>query len=622
MRTTCQTISDGLTRLKHLRDGTATFDDVPAVRARRRQARRSTRLRRDNCRPPTSRPRPHAVHRPPARRRAGRHPAAGRHHRGHRHRRRRREGPRDPASALPGRRGRPVRARARRVPDPPQPDRHVPVGRADAPGRGAQLRRLQPAPRQPARAGVHAVRHRRGRVRGRASPWPCSSCSTAASGRSTSACGRPCASRVWPRPIDTEPLPAEPPEAAAPQAAAGRRRAGPRGGARRMFEPAYLRPVRPGSCRSSAQSSPPCSGRSRSCESCAHLPVVVCAALSCACAVAVVAELVDRPKPVTFPRTGSSGEAIHLVRASSTDSRSWSVDFALVGRPARRRHAARRHVHRLLDRRLLDRLHARRRRAIPRYFAIVSLFLASMCLLVLADNFLLHVRRVGRASACAATCWSGYWHHKPSAADAARKAFLVTRLGDVGLILGIFLLVVDGGSRTGFDVRPDLRRDASPWPSLSGDVPGRVPADLLRGGRQVGAVPALRLAAGRDGGPDAGVRPDPRGHDGDGRRLPARALRAAVRRWCRASQLTVAIIGAFTALLAAFIALTQHDLKRVLAYSTVSQIGFMFLAVGCAGPVAASRRRRRPPSSTCSRTPSSRPSCSCRAGASCTRWTT
>ena len=75
----------------------------------------------------------------------------------------------------------------------------------------------------------------------------------------------------------------------------------------------------------------------------------------------------------------------------------------------------------------------------PRYFSFVSLFLASMTLLVLADNFILMFAGWEGVGLCSYLL-IGYWHHKPSAADAARKAFLVTRLGDVGLVLGIFML--------------------------------------------------------------------------------------------------------------------------------------------------------------------------------------
>ena len=165
----------------------------------------------------------------------------------------------------------------------------------------------------------------------------------------------------------------------------------------------------------------------------------------------------------------------------------------------------------------------------PRFFAEVSLFIFSMTGLVLADNFLLLY-----------ACWEGvglcsylligFWFTKPSAAAAARKAFLVTRIGDVGLILGIMLLWVGFGYR--LDLRRRLRQRPAARPT-TGLLDRRLPAAVLRGGRQVGAVPAARLAARRDGRPDAGQRPDPRGDDGDGRRLPGGPLHAAVRAGAR-----------------------------------------------------------------------------------------
>ena len=85
-----------------------------------------------------------------------------------------------------------------------------------------------------------------------------------------------------------------------------------------------------------------------------------------------------------------------------------------------------------------------------RYFSIVSLFLFSMTLLVLADNFILLFAGWEGVGLCSYLL-IGYWYAKPSAAAAARKAFLVTRLGDVGLILGIFLLWSIGGHSFSFD---------------------------------------------------------------------------------------------------------------------------------------------------------------------------
>ena len=151
------------------------------------------------------------------------------------------------------------------------------------------------------------------------------------------------------------------------------------------------------------------------------------------------------------------------------------------------------------------------------------------------------------------------------------------RRGDVGLLIGIVLLWrADGHLR--------LHASSCSWPTAQMLPLGRTRRHhvlhLPRRDRQVGAVPAPRLAARRDGGPDAGLRAHPRRHDG---RRPAstcsRARSGSSRsrptcwRWSR-------WIGAFTALLAALLACVQTDIKRVLAYSTVSQLGYMMAAIG------------------------------------------
>ena len=103
---------------------------------------------------------------------------------------------------------------------------------------------------------------------------------------------------------------------------------------------------------------------------------------------------------------------------------------------------------------------------------------------------------------------------------------------------------------------------------------------MRRRHRQVGADSAVRLAAGRHGRPDAGLRADPRGHHGHRRRLHGRALALRSSTTRRIALDVVAIIGCATAFFAATIGLVQNDIKKVLAYSTVSQLGYMFLACG------------------------------------------
>ncbi len=217
-----------------------------------------------------------------------------------------------------------------------------------------------------------------------------------------------------------------------------------------------------------------------------------------------------------------------------------------------------------------------------RYFSIVSLFLFSMTLLVLADNFVLMFAGWEGVGLCSYLL-IGHWYFKPSAAAAARKAFLVTRLGDVGLILGFFLLwSINGNHRFDFDSIVTHRgmgviNQHSSMMTL---------ACLLILCGAVGKSAQFPLYVWL---PDAMEGPTPVSaliHAATmvtaGVYLVARCMPLFV--LFPDVQLTVACIGAFTALLAALIALTQNDLKRVLAYSTVSQIGYMFLALGTAGP--------------------------------------
>ena len=113
----------------------------------------------------------------------------------------------------------------------------------------------------------------------------------------------------------------------------------------------------------------------------------------------------------------------------------------------------------------------------------------------------------------------GFWFEKPSAGDAAKKAFITNRLGDFGFLLGI--LMVWATARL-----VEFRRIASiaygTIPALLGAMRDDCRAfDFLRRGRQIRAIPAARLVAGRDGRPDARVRLDPRRDDGGRRRLHA-----------------------------------------------------------------------------------------------------
>ena len=110
---------------------------------------------------------------------------------------------------------------------------------------------------------------------------------------------------------------------------------------------------------------------------------------------------------------------------------------------------------------------------------------------------------------------------------------------------------------------------------------------FVGGLRQVGADPALRVAARRHGRPDPGLGADPRRHHGDGRRLHGLPALVPLRDRPRAPRRSSPGSAPLTALFAATIALAQTDIKKVLAYSTVSQLGYMFLAAGCGAYTAA-----------------------------------
>lgn len=207
----------------------------------------------------------------------------------------------------------------------------------------------------------------------------------------------------------------------------------------------------------------------------------------------------------------------------------------------------------------------------PRFFGSVSLFLGSMLILVLADNVLLLYAGWEGVGLCSYLL-IGFWFEKPSACKAARKAFLVTRLGDVALFLGFASLWVSSGYRLDFEGLLNLENyDTSVGLACfliflgacgkSAQFPLHVwLPDAMEGPSPVSAlIHAATMVT-------AGVY------------LLARfmPLFASVPE----VQMTVIGIGAFTSLLAALIALTQTDLKRILAYSTMSQLGYMFMALG------------------------------------------
>ncbi|HEY7297981.1 MAG TPA: NADH-quinone oxidoreductase subunit L [Xanthobacteraceae bacterium] len=210
-----------------------------------------------------------------------------------------------------------------------------------------------------------------------------------------------------------------------------------------------------------------------------------------------------------------------------------------------------------------------------RYFAYMNLFVASMLVLVLANNLLFLYLGWEGVGLCSYLL-IGFWYRDPANGLAARKAFVITRIGDTAFAVGLFVLFTNLGT---LDIQPLMQRAAQAWPVGAG--PAIAAAALLLGGA-VGKSAQLPLQTWL---PDAMAGPSPVSaliH-------AATMVTAGVYLIARTHVLydlappihtAVAVIGALTLLLASFSALNQNDIKRILAYSTISQIGYMFLALG------------------------------------------
>jgi NADH-quinone oxidoreductase subunit L len=216
----------------------------------------------------------------------------------------------------------------------------------------------------------------------------------------------------------------------------------------------------------------------------------------------------------------------------------------------------------------------------PRFFAEFSLFVFFMTGLVLADNFIVLYGCWEGVGLCSYLL-IGYWFTRPSAANAARKAFLVTRLGDIGLFIGILTLWHYGPHSLRYD--DIFTTDAIRGYQNAGVL---LPACLLIFVGCVGKSAQFPLHVWL---PDAMEGPTPVSALIHAATMVTAGVYLVAR--CMPlfgvepeALLVVAVIGCFTALLAALIAITQNDLKRVMAYSTVSQLGYMFLALGCGVP--------------------------------------
>ncbi len=211
----------------------------------------------------------------------------------------------------------------------------------------------------------------------------------------------------------------------------------------------------------------------------------------------------------------------------------------------------------------------------PRFFAYLNLFVGSMLLLVLGDNLVLLYFGWEGVGLCSFLL-IGFWYQEEKNGYAARKAFIITRVGDTAMAIGLFMIFKALGTVNIMDIQ------------------GQAPAVWTVGSQQVTIIALLLLggAVGKSAQlplqswlPDAMAGPSPVSaliHAATmvtaGVYLIARTH--AIFELAPTAQFVVGAIGAVTLLLAGFSALTQYDLKRVLAYSTISQIGYMFLALG------------------------------------------
>jgi len=234
-------------------------------------------------------------------------------------------------------------------------------------------------------------------------------------------------------------------------------------------------------------------------------------------------------------------------------------------------------------------------RNFTRFFTFLSLFSGAMLGVVLSNSLLLTFicwELVGLAS----YLLIGFWFHKPEAAAAAKKAFLTTRVGDMGFLIGMLWLYHATGTLLFYD---------NGHGCLEQTALAAMTGKLVFGGIALSNVIALLIfcgAAGKSGQfplhvwlPDAMEGPTPVSALIHAATMVAAGVFLVARVFPifsatglhSSSLLVVAGIGAFTALFAALIAVAQNDIKRILAYSTVSQLGFMMLAVGVGHPAIA-----------------------------------
>ncbi len=212
-----------------------------------------------------------------------------------------------------------------------------------------------------------------------------------------------------------------------------------------------------------------------------------------------------------------------------------------------------------------------------RYYAWMSLFTASMLGLVMADSLFFTYAFWEGVGLCSYLL-IGFWFHRPSAANAAKKAFIVTRIGDVGFLLAILYLYLHAGT-----VDIEKLGQLAKAGALSGTVLTWAALGIFSGAAGKSAQFPLHVWL-----PDAMEGPTPVSSLIHAATMVAAGVYLVARtfpmfEYSVQASTTVAVIGAFTAIFAATMGLVMNDIKRVVAYSTISQLGFMMLGLGTGG---------------------------------------
>jgi NADH-quinone oxidoreductase subunit L len=218
----------------------------------------------------------------------------------------------------------------------------------------------------------------------------------------------------------------------------------------------------------------------------------------------------------------------------------------------------------------------------PRFFAYLSLFQFSMLFLVLADNFLFIYAGWELVGLCSYLL-IGFWFERPAAARAALKAFITTRVGDFSMMIGILIIFLYTGSLRFDEVFRSIQGGALAGPLLTA-------AAVLVFGGAVGKSAQVPLHVWL---PDAMEGPTPVSALIHAATMVAAGVYLVARTYPlfllspnHAALTVVAYIGGITALIAATMGVVEDDIKRVLAYSTISQLGYMMLGLGVLGYTA------------------------------------